>query len=87
MCNTPQCHLCRRYAVLLPLFFVGEGLTGALYWRDLFTLADEIGFCAPRLFQARRYRVNGQDSVYDYNLGKVSVPKRNGFKDDKQLRE
>ncbi|XP_072280959.1 arsenite methyltransferase-like [Pyxicephalus adspersus] len=44
--------------VILFLLFSGEGIAGALLWKDLFQLAEEIGFSPPRLVTSRYLTIN-----------------------------
>ncbi|XP_053306382.1 arsenite methyltransferase-like [Spea bombifrons] len=48
----------------------GEGISGALMWEELFQIAEEIGFCAPRLVTARHITVNAelQSALGDYKI-------------------
>uniref|UniRef100_A0A8C5R027 Arsenite methyltransferase n=1 Tax=Leptobrachium leishanense TaxID=445787 RepID=A0A8C5R027_9ANUR len=48
----------------------GEGIGGALLWKDLVQIAEEIGFSAPRLVTARYITVNNEleSMVGDYRL-------------------
>ncbi|XP_056385627.1 arsenite methyltransferase-like [Hyla sarda] len=48
----------------------GEGIGGALLWKDLFQFAEEIGFSPPRLVTSRYITFNKelQDVVGDYKL-------------------
>ncbi|CAN9511611.1 unnamed protein product [Ophioblennius macclurei] len=39
----------------------GEGMGGALFWRDLITLAHAVGFSTPRLVSASRMEVHNQE--------------------------
>ncbi|KAM8924809.1 arsenite methyltransferase [Pelodytes ibericus] len=39
----------------------GECISGALYWEDLFKIAEEIGFSAPRLVTARHSPIGNKD--------------------------
>ena len=36
---------------------IGEGLSGALYWKTLYDLAEEIGFETPRTFSVSPFNV------------------------------
>lgn len=40
---------------------VGECFSGALWWRDLLTLAEEVGFSPPRLVTAEIITVNNKE--------------------------
>lgn len=39
----------------------GECLSGALWWEDLVRLAEEVGFCKPRLVTASIVTVDNQE--------------------------
>uniref|UniRef100_A0A674I8E7 Arsenite methyltransferase n=1 Tax=Terrapene triunguis TaxID=2587831 RepID=A0A674I8E7_9SAUR len=39
----------------------GECLGGALWWKDLYRLAEEVGFCPPRLVTASRITINNKE--------------------------
>ena len=39
----------------------GEGVSGALWWRDLFSLAEEIGFSQPHLVTADAYDIDNPE--------------------------
>ncbi|XP_067393280.1 arsenite methyltransferase [Emydura macquarii macquarii] len=39
----------------------GECLGGALWWKDLYRIAEEVGFCPPRLVTASRITVNNKE--------------------------
>ncbi|KAL3865076.1 hypothetical protein ACJMK2_006709 [Sinanodonta woodiana] len=47
----------------------GEGLAGALYWKDLYSLAEEIGFSRPRLITASPMLVDQED--FKQKLGDI----------------
>ena len=36
---------------------VGEGVAGALHWKELIELCKEVGFCGPHLVTARPFEV------------------------------
>ena len=38
------------------LFFAGERLAGALYWKDLLEMAQNVGFCKPIAFKCETVR-------------------------------
>jgi hypothetical protein len=35
----------------------GEGIGGALHWRTLYNIAEEVGFAAPRLVEASEFHL------------------------------
>ncbi|XP_065263749.1 arsenite methyltransferase [Emys orbicularis] len=39
----------------------GECLGGALWWKDLYRIAEEVGFCPPRLVTASRITINNKE--------------------------
>jgi arsenite methyltransferase len=39
----------------------GEGMAGALYWKDLFTLAEQTGFSTPRLASVSPVPIDRED--------------------------
>ncbi|XP_074856016.1 arsenite methyltransferase isoform X2 [Carettochelys insculpta] len=39
----------------------GECLGGALWWKDLYKIAEEVGFCPPRLVTASRITINNRE--------------------------
>ena len=39
------------------LVHVGEGVAGALHWKELVELCKEVGFCGPHLVTARPFVV------------------------------
>lgn len=43
------------------LFGAGECLSGALWWEDLVRLAEEVGFCKPRLVTASVVSVGNEE--------------------------
>ncbi|XP_053548435.1 arsenite methyltransferase-like [Bombina bombina] len=49
----------------------GEGMSGALWWEDLFSIGKEIGFTAPRLVTASYITVNNkelEDAIGNYKF-------------------
>lgn len=50
-------------------FLAGECISGALYWRELFTLAAEIGFSRPFLVSAAPVPIDRED--FKKILGKI----------------
>ena len=41
--------------------FQGEGVAGALFWKDLVTLAQEVGFCAPVVYSAEVMTIQNEN--------------------------
>lgn len=49
----------------------GECISGALWWEDLIRLAEEVGFCTPRLVTASVITVDNPE--LEKLLGKISL--------------
>lgn len=47
--------------VIFYLMFAGECLGGALWWKDLIQLAEEVGFSTPRLVTASAITVDNSE--------------------------
>ena len=48
-------YLCDVDTAYFVLEHVGEGVAGALHWKELIQLCKEVGFCGPHLVTARPF--------------------------------